>query len=73
MRGLQLGALAWVVFVVGAAAAADSIRLPDPGSDAWQPLPLRGVERKTLYEPVSIDGIRAVRSFSDCYLIQRCG
>lgn len=66
MRGLRLGALAWVVFAVGVAAAADSIRLPDPGSDAWQPLSLRGVERKTLYEPVSIDGIRAVRSFSDC-------
>ncbi|UCE86105.1 MAG: DUF3047 domain-containing protein [Deltaproteobacteria bacterium] len=65
-RGGRRARLVWALCALGAAAGAEPVRLPDPGTGAWQPLPLRGVERETRYTPVRVDGIRAVRAESDC-------
>ncbi len=42
------------------------IRLPDPGSEAWQPLTFRKIPRHTRYEVVQVDGRPVLRAESDC-------
>lgn len=50
------------------ALAVEGVRVPvpAPGSDAWQPLTFRRVERHTRYTPVIADGKPAFRAESEC-------
>lgn len=42
------------------------VTLPSPGRGEWRPLTFRKVPRATAYEPVTADGVAAVRAVSDC-------
>jgi hypothetical protein len=47
-------------------AAIGDVTLPAPGRGEWRPLTFRGVPRATAYEPVTADGVAAIRAASDC-------
>lgn len=51
-----------------ASAASGEIALPAPGSDAWEPIGFRGIERETQYEVAESDetGAPAFRAQSAC-------
>ncbi len=42
------------------------VTLPAPGRGDWRVLTFRKVPRATAYEPMSVDGVAAVRAMSDC-------
>jgi len=42
------------------------VKLPPPGRDGWSSLRLPKVARQTVYHPVTIDGVEAVESESEC-------
>ncbi len=40
--------------------------LPVPGSPEWVPIEFSGIQRHTRYDPVDVDGVRALRAESRC-------
>ncbi len=55
-----------LVLAVGAIARAEERLLPPPAEPPWQPLRFPRVERASRYQPVGLDGVRAVRAESEC-------
>jgi hypothetical protein len=50
----------------GSLAGPREIALPPPGSAAWRPLTFPKVPRSTVYAPVDLEGVHALRAESDC-------
>jgi len=59
-------AYAALVLVLGAIAGAEERPLPPPAEAPWEPLRFPRVERASRYEPMEVDGVRAVRAESEC-------
>ena len=58
--------LATLVLAATAGTSIGDVMLPAPGRGEWRPLTFRKVPRATAYEPVTADGVAAIRAASDC-------
>jgi hypothetical protein len=58
--------LATLLLAVTAGASVDDVTLPAPGRGESRSLTFRKVPRATAYEPVTADGVAAIRAASDC-------
>lgn len=62
----QLTVAAGALCLAASVGHANEIILAPPGSEAWRPLTFSKIKRKTRYQPVSIDGRRAIRADAVC-------
>jgi hypothetical protein len=54
------------ILAAGLLLTGSTAAVPPPGSDGWQPLAFRRIERHTRYTPVIADGQPAFRAESEC-------